>query len=71
MDKVVKEGVITVEDGRGLASELEVVERMQFDCGFSRWREIMAGQDRSHRCGLRPRRGRRGLTVLRRQQWLS
>jgi len=34
MDKVGKEGVITVEDGRGLASELEVMEGMQFDRGF-------------------------------------
>jgi chaperonin GroEL len=34
MDKVGKEGVITVEDGRGLKSELEVVEGMQFDRGF-------------------------------------
>ena len=34
MDKVGKEGVITVEDGRGLESELEVVEGMRFDRGF-------------------------------------
>jgi chaperonin GroEL len=34
MEKVGKEGVITVEDGKGLASELEVVEGMQFDRGF-------------------------------------
>ncbi|HET9579449.1 MAG TPA: chaperonin GroEL, partial [Usitatibacter sp.] len=34
MEKVGKEGVITVEDGSGLASELEVVEGMQFDRGF-------------------------------------
>ena len=34
MEKVGKEGVITVEDGTGLASELEVVEGMQFDRGF-------------------------------------
>jgi chaperonin GroEL len=34
MEKVGKEGVITVEDGRGLQSELEVVEGMQFDRGF-------------------------------------
>ena len=34
MDKVGKEGVISVEDGSGLASELEVVEGMRFDRGF-------------------------------------
>ena len=34
MDKVGKEGVITVEDGRGLESELEVAEGMRFDRGF-------------------------------------
>ncbi len=34
MEKVGKEGVITVEDGTGLASELEVVEGMQFDRGY-------------------------------------
>jgi len=34
MEKVGKEGVITVEDGKGLASELEVLEGMQFDRGY-------------------------------------
>jgi chaperonin GroEL len=34
MDKVGKEGVITVEDGKGLQNELEVVEGMQFDRGY-------------------------------------
>jgi chaperonin GroEL len=34
MDKVGKEGVITVEDGSGLASELDVVEGMRFDRGY-------------------------------------
>ena len=34
MDKVGKEGVITVEEGSGLENELEVVEGMQFDRGY-------------------------------------
>jgi chaperonin GroEL len=34
MDKVGKEGVITVEDGSGLENEMEVVEGMQFDRGY-------------------------------------
>ncbi|VAV87927.1 Heat shock protein 60 family chaperone GroEL [hydrothermal vent metagenome] len=34
MDKVGKEGVITVEEAKGLDSELEVVEGMQFDRGY-------------------------------------
>jgi chaperonin GroEL len=34
MQKVGKEGVITVEDGKGLKSELEVVEGTQFDRGY-------------------------------------
>src|SRR3989304_278532 len=33
-DKVGKEGVITVEDGKSLQNELEVVEGMQFDRGY-------------------------------------
>jgi len=35
MEKVGKDGVITVEDGRGLKDELEVVEGMQFDRGYT------------------------------------
>jgi len=34
MEKVGKEGVITVEEGSGLENELEVVEGMQFDRGY-------------------------------------
>ncbi len=34
MDKVGKEGVITIEDGKSLHNELEIVEGMQFDRGF-------------------------------------
>src|SRR5437867_4012794 len=35
MDKVGKDGVITVEDNQTMATELEVVEGMQFDRGYS------------------------------------
>jgi len=34
MDRVGKEGVITVEEGKSLQTELEVVEGMQFDRGY-------------------------------------
>jgi chaperonin GroEL len=34
MEKVGKEGVITVEEGQGLGNELELVDGMQFDRGF-------------------------------------
>lgn len=34
MEKVGKEGVITVEEGTGMANELDIVEGMQFDRGY-------------------------------------
>ena len=34
MEKVGKEGVITVEEGSGMSNELDVVEGMQFDRGY-------------------------------------
>ena len=35
MDRVGRDGVITVEDSKGIATELEVVEGLQFDRGYT------------------------------------
>src|SRR5205823_1097494 len=42
MEKVGKEGVITVEEGSGLDNELEVVEGMQFDRGKAMRQDVAA-----------------------------
>ena len=34
MDKVGREGAVSIEDGSGMVSELEVVEGLQFDRGY-------------------------------------
>jgi chaperonin GroEL len=47
MDKVGKEGVITVEDGKSLQDELDVVEGMQFD------RKLLCSKTRSCCCTTR------------------
>jgi chaperonin GroEL len=34
MDKVGRDGAVSIEDGSGMVNELEVVEGLQFDCGY-------------------------------------
>jgi len=43
MEKVGKEGVITVEDGKSLNTELDVVEGMQFDRGYTLFAHLFHG----------------------------
>jgi chaperonin GroEL len=48
MEKVGKDGVITVEESKGVSTELEVVEGMQFDRGAAESVRLVRRRPRSH-----------------------
>ncbi len=66
MAKIGKEGVITVEDGKGMQNELEIVEGMQFEHGYlspyfinTPDKQVATLEERAARRGCRPAAGAR------------